>query len=231
MLWPLWVSRGRLREGLGWFDAAFSDGPFESIQPATLARALADRAMLNAQLGTTNPLEDARRALEIARGIGDSALIARALTACAGSAAFNPDIARPYVEEAIELARATGDQLLLCQTLTWHGQIALLGGDPRAGRIAAEEGRAIADSIGHRYISRGCRWALAWASMVSGDLTSAVAQFREVASEAAPDGDATWAQTGLFNAAQALCHLRRHRRGARVRCQSPGSRRRPRQCL
>jgi len=43
--------------------------------------------------------------------------------------------------------------------------------------------------------------------MVSGDLTSAVAQFREVASEAAPDGDATWAQTGLFNAAQALCYL------------------------
>ena len=207
MLWSLWVSRGRLREGLAWFDAAFSDGPLDSLQPATLAQALADRAMLNAQLSTANPLDDARQALEIARDIGDPALIARALTACAGSAAFSPDIARPYIEEAIELARATGDRSMLCQALVWHGQNAFYGGNPRTGRIAAEEGRAIADSIGHRYLSRGSRWALAWSSMVSGDLTSAVAQFREVAADAVPDGDVTWAQSGFFFATQALCHL------------------------
>ena len=127
MLWPLWVARGRLREGLAWFDAAFSEGPEESVQPATLARALADRAGLNAQLGAVNQLDDARRALEIARDIGDPVLISRALAACAGSAAFNPDIARPYVEEAIELARAAGDRLMLCQALAWHGQIAYYG--------------------------------------------------------------------------------------------------------
>jgi hypothetical protein len=207
MLWPLWVARGRLREGLAWFDAAFSDAPQDSIQPATLARALADRAGLNAQLGAANQLDDARRALEIAREIGDPALISRALASCAGSAAFSPDIARPYVEEAIELARATGDRSMLCQALAWHGQNAFYGGDPRAGRIAAEEGREIADAMGDRFLSRGSRWAVAWARMVSGDLASAVAQFRAVAAEAAAYGDATWAHAGLFNATQALCHL------------------------
>jgi predicted ATPase/class 3 adenylate cyclase/DNA-binding CsgD family transcriptional regulator len=207
MLWPLWISRGRLREGLAWLDAALSDGPLDSIQPATLACALADRAKVYAQLNSANPLDDGRRALEIARGIGDPALTARALTACASSAAFSPEIARPYVEEAIELARATGDQSMLCEALAWHGQIVFFGGDPRAGRIAAEEGRDIADAIGQRFISRSCRWALAWAVMVTGDPAAAVAQFREVTAEAAPDGDATWAQSGLFNSAQALSHL------------------------
>ncbi|WP_006244710.1 LuxR family transcriptional regulator [Mycolicibacterium tusciae] len=207
MLWPLWVARGRLREGLAWFDAAFSTGPEDSVQPATLARALADRAGLNAQLGAVNQLDDARRALEIARDIGDPVLISRALASCAGSAAFSPDIARPYVDEAIALARAAGDRLMLCQALVWHGQIAYFGGNPRAGRIAAEEGRDIADAVGDRFVSRGARWALGWAQMVSGELSSAVEQLRAVANEAAAYGDATWAYAALFNAAQALCHL------------------------
>ncbi|MDT5017302.1 MAG: hypothetical protein QOD39_3462, partial [Mycobacterium sp.] len=207
MLWPLWVARGRLREGLAWFDAAFAEGSVDSVQPATLAGALADRAGLNAQLGATNQLDDARRALEIAREIGDPALIGRALASCAGSAAFSPDIARPYVEEAIALARASGDRSMLCQALAWHGQSAFYVGNPRAGRIAAEEGREIADAMGDRFLSRAARWALAWARMVSGDPASAVSQFRAVAAEAAADGDATWANAALFNATQALCHL------------------------
>jgi predicted ATPase/class 3 adenylate cyclase/DNA-binding CsgD family transcriptional regulator len=206
-LWPLWVARGRLREGLAWFDAAFSVGSEDCVQPATLARALADRAGLHAQVGGVNQLDDARRALDIARGLGDSVLISRAVVACAGSAAFNPDIARPYIEESIELARATGDQMLLCQALVWHGQSAYYGGAPRAGRIAAEEGLKIADAIGDRFVSRGARWALAWTRMVSGDLGSAVEQFRAVAQEAAAYGDATWTHATLFNATQALCHL------------------------
>ena len=94
--------------------------------------------MLNAQ---SAPRRRTAPAFEIARDIGDPALTARALTACAGSAAFSPDIARPYVEEAIELARATGDRSMLCQALVWHGQTAFFGGNPRTGRIAAEEGR------------------------------------------------------------------------------------------
>ncbi|MBI3224287.1 MAG: LuxR family transcriptional regulator [Mycolicibacterium cosmeticum] len=206
-LWPLWVARGRLREGLAWFDSTLADAPQESIEPATLARALADRAMLNGQLGGTNQLDDARRALEIAREIGDPALTARALNACASSAAYSPDIARPYAEEAIEMARTIGDRSMLSQALAWYGQTAHFGGNPRAGRIAAKEAREIADEVGDRFISRAARWAIGWAEMVSGDLMSAVTQLQAVAADAVRDRDTTWVHAGLFNSGQALCHL------------------------
>jgi predicted ATPase/class 3 adenylate cyclase/DNA-binding CsgD family transcriptional regulator len=207
MLWPLWVSRGRLREGLAWFDAVFDEGWQGSVLPETLSRALADRAAINAQLGADNQLEDARRALDIAREVGDSALVFRALTACAGSAAFSPRLARPYNDEAIALARSAGDQAMLSEALAWYGQNAFLGGNPRAGRAAAEEGIAIADAIGDRYASRACRWALGWSEMVSGHPVSAVTRFRQVADEAGREGDATWIQAALFNATEGLCHL------------------------
>jgi len=207
MLWPLWVARGRLREGLAWFDDALADIPQDSVQLVTLARALTDGAGLNAQLGAANQLVDARRALEMAREIGEPALISRALAACASSAAFNADVARPYIEEAIEWARTTGDRLMLCQALAWHGQCAFYGGDPRAGRVAAEEECAIADALGDRFLSRAGRWALAWAQMVSGEPAAAISEFRAVAADAAADGDATWAHASLFNTTQGLCHL------------------------
>jgi DNA-binding CsgD family transcriptional regulator len=143
----------------------------------------------------------------MARGIGDPALTARALNACASSAAFSPDIARPYGEEAIEMARTIGDRSMLCQSLAWYGQTAHFSGNPRAGRIAAAEARDLADEMGDRFISRTGRWALGWAEMVGGDLASAATQLQAVAADAARDRDTTWVHSGLFNATQAFCHL------------------------
>src|SRR5262245_10070889 len=47
-LQPLWRARGRIREGLAWFDAALADLDAQKarVPPAIHARALADRAML-----------------------------------------------------------------------------------------------------------------------------------------------------------------------------------------
>ena len=44
-LQPLWQARGRLREGLTWFDAALADldAQHPEVAPAVRARALADR--------------------------------------------------------------------------------------------------------------------------------------------------------------------------------------------
>jgi predicted ATPase/DNA-binding CsgD family transcriptional regulator len=207
MLWPLWISRGRLREGLAWFDAVFADNTTDSVQPSTLACALANRAALNAQLAIANPLEDGQRALELAREIGDPALIARALTACASSAAFDPAVAHPYISEAIALARKLGDRTMLAEALAWHGQSAFYGGNPRAGKAAAEEGLAIAEAAGDRYVARACRWNLAWADMVGGELVSAIGSLRKVAEDAAREQDGTWAYAALYTACQGLCYL------------------------
>ena len=50
------------------------------------ARALADKAMLDALVGAPDSMDQAHEALAIAREVDDPALLARALTACGGIA-------------------------------------------------------------------------------------------------------------------------------------------------
>jgi predicted ATPase/class 3 adenylate cyclase len=208
-LWPLWVSRGRVREGIAWFDAAFADdnARYPGVDGAIWARGLADQAALEGMVGATNRLDQAQQALAIAREIGDPALMARALSACASTAAFNLEVAQPYAVEAIGLARESGDRRRLSEALAWHGQAAFYRGDPLAMRVTAEEGRDLADAIGDRFISRACRWGLGWARMVTGDLAGAITELRAVAAEADADGDAVFKFSSLFDEAQALAHL------------------------
>ena len=121
-LQPLWLARGRIQEGLGWFDAALTDHNAHHIQvaPAVRARALADQAVLDASVAATDRLGQAEQALAIARDLDDPALVVRALTACGGIASFNPEVARPYLAEAVDLARALGDRWRLGQILGWQ---------------------------------------------------------------------------------------------------------------
>jgi predicted ATPase/class 3 adenylate cyclase/DNA-binding CsgD family transcriptional regulator len=191
-LQPLWRGRGRLREGLTWFDAALADDNAHHAEaaPAVIARALADRAMLAVWAGDAESADQARRALAIARDVDDPALLARALTACgyiAGS--FDAAAARTYLAEAIGLARALGDQWGLCEVLVAQGLGALAAGDPLTWRAAVEEGRDLADAIGDKFGARRCRWGIGIAQVFMGDLAGAVAQFAAVADEAAAAHD------------------------------------------
>ena len=88
----------------------------------------------------------AEQALAIARDLDDPALVVRALTAC-GIAAFNREVARPYLAEAVDLARALGDRWRLSQILGWQAFAALIAGDPIAAGAAAEEGRDLAQRL------------------------------------------------------------------------------------
>ena len=64
-LHPMWFARGRIQEGLAWFDAVFSDEAVErlDLEPAVLARALADKAMLTAWMGAPDSAAHAERAV------------------------------------------------------------------------------------------------------------------------------------------------------------------------
>ena len=68
-LQPLWLTRGRLQEGLAWQDAVLtgSDGRDLDVPPAVRARALADRALLDAWALVTDRMGQA------ATSCGDSA--------------------------------------------------------------------------------------------------------------------------------------------------------------
>jgi predicted ATPase/class 3 adenylate cyclase/DNA-binding CsgD family transcriptional regulator len=195
-LQPLWLARARPREGLAWFDAVLTHEVAQDtgLAPAVRARALADKAVLNMILVVADSLGQAQQALALAREIEDPVVLARALTACGATAAYNAELAGAYFAEAIELARELDDKWTLSQILTSQASAAIAAGDPIAARVAAEEGRDLADAIGDRSNSRHCRMCLGLAKTYRGDLAGAVAQFRAVVAEAEAAHD------GLFHA-------------------------------
>jgi DNA-binding CsgD family transcriptional regulator len=206
-LQPLWQARGRLREGLNWFDTALADLDAHpvGVTPKVQARALADRAVLATWMSEPNTLDEAQRALAIARDVDDTALLARALTACGYIAAYNSaETAAAYFAEAIGPARASGDRWSLSQILASQAAGAILAGDPSAARAPAQEGRDLADAIGDRFVSRRCRGALAIALLNQGNVAEAVAQFREVAAEAEAARDEILRLDGLAFQSMAL---------------------------
>jgi predicted ATPase/class 3 adenylate cyclase/DNA-binding CsgD family transcriptional regulator len=207
-LQPLWLTRGRTREGLTWFNAALTDQnahPAE-VAPAVRARALADAALLDGFAGAANRTDQAEEALAIARELGDPTLLVRALTACGGIHSDNPQVARPYFAEALGLARAAGDNWRLSQILGWQARAAFHAGDPITARTAGEEGRDLADAVGDRFVSRQCRCYLAGAQAIQGDLVGAAAQLHDLIAEAHADADANWTITSLHILAQVLAY-------------------------
>ena len=185
-LQPLWQARGRVREGLTWFDSVLTHEVAQDAEVAAAirARALADKAVIDLVLGAADSVDRAQQALALARDIDDPAVLARALTACGLTAAYNAELAGTYFAEAIELARALDDRWRLNQILAWQADAAIAAGDPIAARMVAEEGRDLADTIGDGFNSRHCRVCLGVAQIWQGELAGAVAQFRAVAAEA-----------------------------------------------
>ncbi|OBH02606.1 transcriptional regulator [Mycobacterium sp. E2699] len=205
-LQPLWLARGRIREGLAWFDATLADleEPHPGLGAAVRARAVADRAMLGAHLGV-DCLEQAEHAVAIARGLDDPALLARTLTACGFTASlvYHVEVAQTCAAEAIGLAGAVDDRWLLSQIYALRARYAHVV-DPLRMRAACEEGRDLADAIGDRFSSRMCRFYLAAARHLSGDLAGAAALCGEVAAEAEADHDELGRVYGLAGQSMAL---------------------------
>ena len=202
-LQPLWFTRGRIREGLAWFDTALTDldAQHPGVAVAVRARALADRAVLATWAGATDSPDQAQQALAIAREVDDPALLVRALTACGYTAtAQKAKVAGTYFAEALGLARALGDRWRLSQVLAWQARGAIFVGDPIAARAAGQEGRDLAEAIGDRSMSRQCRWCLGMAQLIQGDLAGAAAQFEAVAADAGAAHD-------RFNEAYGLAFL------------------------
>jgi predicted ATPase/class 3 adenylate cyclase/DNA-binding CsgD family transcriptional regulator len=204
-LMPLWLSRGRIQEGLAWFDAIRidDDASRNEVASPVRARALADKALLDAFVNVYS-LGVAEQALAIARELDDPALLVRALSACGSAAVYDADVARRYFAEAIGLARALGDQWRLNQILGQQAQAAFVAGDPVAVRAAAEEGRDLADAIGDRFGSRQCRWRVAGARIFEGDLTGGIAELRGLVAEAEADHDVILRVTVLLMLPHAL---------------------------
>lgn len=207
-LQPLWLTRGGLKEGSDWLDAGLAEAGTSSaeVTPQAMARALADKAFLD-NMRDPESLARAQRSLAIARQLDDPVLLARTLTACGRLAAWNAELAEPYLSEAEELTRAMGDRWRLAQILYSKALTATVGtGDPAAAVAAATEGYELADAIGDQGYSRGCRWCLIGAQWVFGEVTGAAAQLRELMNEA----DAAHALIWQVSARERLGHVLAH---------------------
>jgi predicted ATPase/class 3 adenylate cyclase/DNA-binding CsgD family transcriptional regulator len=181
-LHPLWVTKGRFQEGLSWFDTVLNETGHD-LQPALRGLAMADRAALGAYAGLDS-MELAEQALAIARDIGDQKLTVRALTACAGMAVYRTDILQQYLDEGIELARESGEGWWLCQLLHWRAFSGNATGDLGAPLMAAEEGCALAETVGDRFHGRAFRVWLALAQTCLGDLAEGNSGLRRVLEDA-----------------------------------------------
>lgn len=202
-LQAFWLTRGFLREGSDWLDAGLADAASTGASPETMARALADKAYLNS-MRTLDSMADARRAVEIARELDDPALLARTLAALGRVTAWDARESGPILAEAADLARAMGDRWRLSQILYFQALLATVGsGELADGIAAAEEGLALADGIGDRGYSRGCRWCLAGVQFARGDLVDAENLLRELMMEA----DRAHALIWQVNARAGLGHL------------------------
>ena len=209
-LQPLWVTSGHLGEGLAWFDAAFKiHGGDLDVAPPVHARALADKAVLDlwSWSSAAASLDQAQKALAIARAIDDPALVARALFACGHVAGYSKaGLALPYFAEAAELARALDDRWRLSQILAWQSNQAVAAGNAVGAQAAGDEGRDLADVVGDRYAARLCGVSLGWAAMMRGDLVAAEAQFRAVAAESEDAHDLLINVSSLAGLATTLAH-------------------------
>ena len=207
-LQPLWLTRGRIQEGLKWLGAALADESPESADTsAARVRASVDKALLLSFVVMTDDVDDGERTLATARELGDPALVVRALTACGGLAIHDAEVARLYFAEAADLARDLGESWWLGQILALETMSALIGGEPVAAQVAAEEGLRIADGIGDGFVSRQCRYVLGWAQILCGDVTGAVARLREVVEECTAAHDVTFSVGVSATRAHALAYL------------------------
>src|SRR5271166_3983092 len=209
-LQPLWLTRGRVQEGTAWFTAALADAAagHTEIPPAARARALADRAALEATQNIHDNMAEAMEAVAIARELDDPALLVRALAGCGGVAAFDAEAAPSYFAEALGLARALGDNWSLSQILAFRAYAAITGeGDGVAARAAGEEGRGVADAIGDGYSSRMCRWCVALVQWWEADFTGAIAQFRELVAESEAAHDEVWRVASLVSLGHLLAYV------------------------
>ncbi|OBF80791.1 transcriptional regulator [Mycobacterium sp. 852002-51163_SCH5372311] len=190
-LQPLWQGHGRLREGLSWFESVLGDDGFNpgAMDPAIYAGAIADKAVLDSFTAAIDNLPMAQRAVEIARKLGDPALLARTLTACGCIAGLDFDAAALYFAEALELCRTTGDDWRLSQILGRQAYLAAMAGDPVAASALGDDGADLADALGDWLNLHLCRWAMGMAQMMRADLDGAVDTFRAVFADCESDSD------------------------------------------
>ena len=106
-----------------------------------------------------------------------------------------------FFTEAAELARELGDFRSLAQIIGLEWMTGRVLDEPAAAQAAAEEGLRVAEEHRRRFpLVASCRYVLAWAQVLRGDLVGCVARLGEVIDEAMAANDLSWAMAVLDHA-------------------------------
>lgn len=201
----LWLTRGRIQEGLDWLTSALDDG---GAQAAPRVRASAIKALLLSFMGTNQNNDEVVRTLAMARDLDDPSLVMLALTAAGMCFAHDPEAAQRYFGEAADLATELGDARALGQIRAQEALAAFIGDGPAEDmRAAAEEGLRIAETIGDSFGSRQCRFALGWVQMLCSDMAGSARRYAELAEDSQAAHDPMFSMYALVMKTFALAYL------------------------
>lgn len=188
-LQPYWVTCGRLREGMTWFNGVVPDSPGLDLAPEVWVAAVVHANTLAAWLEAPTNLAQAQAALSIARSLDNPTLTAATLNLCSVLTRYDAETARLYVDEAADLARTSFHAPTLCEALLYKAISAGgMSGDPTGARAAAEECVALADRIADRFMSWSSRIWLGNALLMQGNLDDAAEVLQPLAEQRAETG-------------------------------------------
>ncbi|WP_319446277.1 MULTISPECIES: LuxR C-terminal-related transcriptional regulator [unclassified Mycobacterium] len=206
-LLPLWLTRGRILEGRQRFAALMESEAFDELSLTVRARTYADKAVLDAWGVTSYDIDEAQRAVAIARELDDAALLGRALAACGSIASYDAAIAEPFFAEAVELVRGLDDRWRLSQILGWQAYAAFIAGDPVTAHRTGVEGAALAEAIGDGFVARFCRnWGVGAAMVMRGELHAHSAMCQGDGAAAILDNDQLNAYIALLQQSNSFAH-------------------------
>lgn len=205
-LQQLWLTGGRLREGVAGFAAIFEDERYRdgNVEPAVWVRAVADYGLISVWFSVPFSFHRAGHALTTARRLEDRLLVAECLTTCGMLAFDQAELAEPFFVEAAELACGSNEQPQLYRVRAYQAFVGTAIGSPAAAEAAAMQGRELADQCGDHLMSRYSRTFLSGALAQRGKLTESSGVARSLVAEAHAAGDRPMETFGLITLAQAL---------------------------
>ena len=229
-LGPYWTTRGRLREGIGWLQAALS----QTGSAATRAKALAEYGWLEAGTGEHGLAETALdEAIPLCRRLEDIPLLAATLRKRGVVALWRSDnpVASVHLEEALALSRTLGDLPAIAASLNSLGVLAdQWQEDKAAARTYYEEALALFRECGDERWQSYCLHNLGNIAEAVGDNDLAETLLRESLALADALGD-PWHRAyclrslgDVFKARGEFLEATRLLNEGRALCQSLGDR-------
>jgi predicted ATPase len=180
-LWRYWLVRGHLIEGRRWLDRALAV-PCRKPDLSLRAEVLTGLSTL------LHNLDDhvaagvhASEALEIRRGLGDTAGVARSLADVAWTRWLDCryDESRDLSNESLRLAESVGDHRGMAQALSNLGWVALYEGRYDEARTMFERGGAARRALNDRRGAAMMTWLLGWTLSRAGEHQRAFALIEE----------------------------------------------------